>query len=227
MVNILAFVLTVLINGLAGSTTILGGVNTAQVSDSNPTFITPAGYVFAIWGVIYILLFAYIIYQALPSQRGKDFQEKVGWFFALSCLFNIAWILVWQYGYVAFSVLPMLGLLGSLIMIYQRLNIGKVSVGRGQLLTVHLPFSVYLGWITVATIADISAALVSHGQSNLIIGAVNWSVLVIVVALLITGIVLWTRRDVAYAAVLVWALVRAHSFTERRGLHFLRDLIDE
>src|SRR4030066_1403513 len=85
-VNIIAFVLMVIINGLAGSTTTIGGKNTAQISDANPTLITPAGYVFSIWGIIYLLLGIFVIYQALPSQKGKDYQEKIGWLFCLSSL---------------------------------------------------------------------------------------------------------------------------------------------
>jgi benzodiazapine receptor len=76
--NILAFVLTVFVNGLAGGTTILGGKNTATISDSNPTLITPAGYVFSIWGVIYILLGAFVLYQALPRNEGKEFRSRIG-----------------------------------------------------------------------------------------------------------------------------------------------------
>ena len=101
----------------------------------------------------------------------------------------------------------MLGLLLTLITIYIRLGVGLERVGLVERLFVHLPFSVYLGWITVATIANVAATLVFLGHNQIILGAVNWTILVIAVAVAITGVVLWTRRDVAYAAVLVWALV--------------------
>jgi benzodiazapine receptor len=205
--NIVAYVVTLIVNGLAGSTTIIGGKLTADISDANPTLITPAGYVFAIWGVIYILLGAFVIYQALPSQKGKDYHSKIGWLFILSCAANICWLFLWQFQYIILSVVLMLVLLASLLMIYLRLDIGISTPGRNERLTIHLPFSVYLGWITVATIANISAAFVSIGQLQLFLGEVNWAVFVLIVALLITGVMLWTRRDLAYAAVLVWALV--------------------
>ena len=99
------------------------------------------------------------------------------------------------------------GLLLTLITIYTRLGIGVEKVERNERLFVHLPFSVYLGWITVATIANAAATLVYLGHTRLILGEVNWTILVIAVAVLITGMVLWTRRDIAYAAVLVWALI--------------------
>jgi hypothetical protein len=148
-----------------------------------------------------------VVYQALPSQRGKDYHGKIGWLFILSCAANICWLFLWQFQYVAFSVVLMLILLYSLTMIYLRLDIGNSMPGRNERLAIQLPFSVYLGWITVATIANISAALVSVGQTQLFLGETAWAVLVMIVAMLITGMVLWTRRDLAYAAVLVWALV--------------------
>src|SRR4030042_4654031 len=156
-VNIIAFVLMVILNSLAGSTTTIGGKNTAQISDANPTLITPAGYVFSIWGIIYLLLGVFVVYQALPSQRGKDFHKKIGWFFVLSCAANIIWLFLWQFEYLSLSVVLMFLLLASLILIYLRLNIGKSKADTRERLAVHLPFSVYLGWITIATIANISA----------------------------------------------------------------------
>jgi len=206
IVNILAFVLVLIVNSLAGSTSLIGGVNTAKVSDANPTLITPPGYVFAIWGVIYLLLGVFVVYQALPSQKEKSFQTKVGWLFALSCVVNVCWLLLWQYNLIAFSTVLMFALITTLTMIYTRLDIGISKVPRGEMLAVHLPFSVYLGWITVATIANISVTLVNLGYTELVLGAANWAVIVIIAALLITGLMLWTRRDIAYAAVLVWAL---------------------
>ena len=204
--NIIAFVLTVIVNSLAGSTTLIGGVNTAQISDSNPTLITPAGYVFAIWGIIYILLAVFVIYQALPSTKDKDFHKKIGWLFVLSCLLNIIWLFLWQYELLSVSVVLMLLLLFSLIMIYLRLDIGKSAVTMKERLAVHLPFSVYLGWITIATIANISATLVSLNWDGFGISPTAWAALVIIVALLITILVIFTRKDIAYGLVVVWAL---------------------
>ncbi len=88
-INVVAFMLTVLVNGLAGSTTLLGGKLTAEISDANPTLITPAGYVFSIWGIIYVLLGVFTVFQALPSQKGRAYQKHIGWFFVLSSLLNI------------------------------------------------------------------------------------------------------------------------------------------
>lgn len=206
-INIFAFILTVVVNGLAGSTTILGGKNTAQISDTNPTLITPAGYVFSIWGVIYILLGIFVVFQALPSEKGKDFQKRIGLLFVLSSLLNIAWLFLWQFEYLGLSVVLMFLLLATLISIYLRLKIGRSTASLREKLAVHLPFSVYLGWITIASIANVTVALVSVNWDGFGISPETWATLVIIVALLITILVVATRKDVAYGLVIIWALV--------------------
>lgn len=206
-VNILAFVLTILVNSLAGSTTILGGKNTAQISDANPTLITPAGYVFSIWGIIYILLGVFVVYQALPSQQGKEFQRKIGWLFALSSFANIIWIFLWQFEILSLSLVLMFMLLASLILIYTRLGIGKSEVSVRERLAVQVPFSVYLGWITIASIANVAVLLVSLNWDGFGINADTWAILVVIVALLISILVVATRKDIAYGLVIIWALV--------------------
>lgn len=204
--NIIAFVAVVLVNGLAGSTTLIGGQDTAQVSDNNFTLITPAGYTFAIWGIIYTLLGLFVIYQALPSDKGKT-TEKVDWFFILSCIANICWLFLWQFEYLAVSVVLMFLLFASLLKAYLNLGISKSSISWRERIAVHAPFSVYFGWITIASIANVAAALVSVGWNGLGLSAETWGILVILIALLITTLVVITRRDVAYGLVIVWALI--------------------
>jgi hypothetical protein len=204
--NIIAFVLTVIVNSLAGSTTILGGKNTAQISDANPTLITPAGYVFSIWGVIYILLGVFVVYQALPSQQGKSFQKRIGWLFVLSSIVNIAWLFLWQFELLSLSVILMFLLLATLILIYLRLGIGKPMVSIREKLAVHVPFSVYLGWITIASIANVSVTLVSLDWDGFGISPETWAILIVIVALVISILVISTRKDIAYGLVIAWAL---------------------
>ena len=205
--NVVAFALTVLVNGLAGSTTILGGKLTAQVSDANPTLITPAGYVFSIWGIIYVLLGVFVVFQALPSQAGKDYHKRIGWLFVLSSLLNIAWLFLWQFEYLSLSVVLMFLLLASLIAIYLRVKIGKSTVPLREKLAVHTPFSVYLGWITIASIANVAVTLVSVGWDGFGISQETWATLIIIVALLITVLVVALRKDLAFGLVIIWALV--------------------
>lgn len=205
--NIVFFILMVIVNGLAGSTEIIGGQKTAAVSDANFTLITPAGYVFAIWGVIYLLLGIFVVYQALPGQRGKEYSDKIGWLFVLSCTINIAWLFVWQYEYLGPSVLLIFALLATLVAIYRRLGIGRSKADLREKLAVQLPFSVYLGWIAIACIADAAATLVAYGWNGFGIAPATWAILVVAVAWAITLLVLATRRDVAYALVAIWAFV--------------------
>ena len=204
--NIVFFVLTVIMNSLAGSTKIIGGRTTADVSNANLTLITPAGYVFAIWGVIYILLGVFVVYQVLPSQKGKDYISRISWLFILSSIVNIAWLFVWQYEYLSLSVLLIFGLLITLIAIYVRLGIGKSKAILREKLAVHLPFSVYLGWITVASIADVAGTLVSYNWNGFGIAPSTWAILVVAVTLVITMLTLATRKDIAYSLVIIWAL---------------------
>jgi len=205
--NVLAFAWTVVVNGLAGGTTFLGGKLTSEISDANPTLITPAGYVFSIWGVLYVLLGVFVVFQALPSQRNKSYHERIGWLFVLSCLLNIVWLFLWQFEYLSLSIVLMFMLLATLIAIYLRLNIGKSAVPLSEKLAVHLPFSVYLGWITIASIANVSVTLVSVKWDGFGISQETWATLIIIIALLITLLVIATRKDVAYGLVIIWALM--------------------
>lgn len=205
--NIIAFMFTILVNSLAGSTTLIGGVNTAQISDSNFTLITPAGYVFSIWGIIYVLLGVFVISQALPSQKEKEYTKKVGWLFVLSSIINIAWLFLWQFEYLIFSVALIFMLLATLIAIYLRLDIGKSKVELREKITIHLPFSTYLGWITIASIANVATALVSINWNGFGIKPETWASLIVIIALLLSLIVIATRKDVAYGLVIVWAFI--------------------
>ena len=204
--NVAVFAVTVIVNGLASSLA-LNGVTTAEVSDLYFTLVTPAGYVFSIWGVIYTLLLLFVVFQALPSQREKPFLEQISVLFILSGVFNVVWLFLWHYDQIVLSVVLMFALLATLIAVYMRLGIGKTSVTLKERLFVHLPFSVYLGWITVASIANVASALVSIQWDGFGLANETWAVLVIAVAVLITLVVIATRKDVAYSLVLVWALV--------------------
>jgi benzodiazapine receptor len=206
-INVVAYVVTIAVNGLAGSTTLLGGVTSADVSDSYPTLVTPAGFTFAVWGVIYMLLLVFTVYQFLPRNRDKPFLSQVGLLFGLSSVCNICWLFLWHYDQITYSLVLMFALLASLILIYQRLDIGKSAVSLKEKLCVHLPFSVYLGWISIATIANVSVALTAAGWDGWGIPDATWAVAIISVALVLTLAMLATRKDVAFSLVVVWALV--------------------
>jgi hypothetical protein len=206
VVNVVALVVTLVVNGLANALP-LNGQTTAAVSDSFPVRFVPAGYVFAIWGVIYLALTAFVVYQALPGQRANPLLRRVGWLFALSCALNSAWIFLWHWELFPATLLVMGGLLVTLLAIYLRLDIGRARVAPRDRLLVHLPFSIYLGWITVATIANATDLLYWLGWNGAPLAPEVWAALMLVSAAGITLAVLWTRRDAAYAGVIIWAFV--------------------
>lgn len=203
ILNIAAFIVVIVANALANILP-LNGLTTGAISDSFPSFFTPAGYVFAIWGLIYLLLGVFVVYQALPAQRNNPRLERLGYLFVLSCTLNVAWLFSWHFLLIPLSMLVMLGLLASLIMIYERLEIGKNEVTRAETFAVRLPFSVYLGWITVATVANFTVTLLGFGvQVNW--AAPFWAFVTVLAAAAIGLTVLRRRNDVAFVLVLVWA----------------------
>jgi len=204
--NLGALLMMIVVNALANILP-LNGKTTAEISDSYPNLFTPAGYAFSIWGLIYALLLIFAVYQALPSQREKTFLHKIGFFFVLSCIANISWIFLWHYEQIILSLVPMFALLITLIAIYLRLNIGRSDAPSKERLYVHLPFSVYLGWITVAPIANVAAALTAINWDGWGISDVAWTILVIIIAMIITLSVIIKRKDIAFSLVIVWALI--------------------
>lgn len=206
-VNIAALLLALIMNGLSNFLP-LNGRTAGEISDALPSFFTPAGFTFSIWGVIYTALIGFTIYQALPAQRNNWLLGRIGWSFALSSVFNASWLLAWHYGYYVLSVGLMVGLLITLIVIYTRLEIGKPNpnLSLADRWLVQLPFSLYLGWITVATIANVSSVANYLGWNGFGIAEPTWSAIMMGVAVVVAGLLLFNRRNLSYASVLVWAL---------------------
>ncbi|MCB8961170.1 MAG: tryptophan-rich sensory protein [Ardenticatenales bacterium] len=205
--NILAYVAVLVVNILSNALP-LNGRTAAEVSDALPSYFTPAGYTFSIWGLIYLALAGFVIYQALPAQRDQLFQRQIGGLFVLSSFLNAGWLFAWHYGQFALSLLLMASLLVTLIAIYLRLRNGLHHQARSlsRRLLVHVPFSLYLGWITVATIANIASVVAYWGWDGFGIAGPTWSAIMMSVAVVVAGLLLYQRRDFAYAGVLVWAL---------------------
>jgi len=204
LLNILGLLFALLMNFLANALP-LNGISTGEISDAIPALFTPAGYVFAIWGIIYLGLIVFTIYQALPSQKNNPRLEKMGYWFFISNLLNGIWILFWHYGLVALSVLVMLGLLYSLLMVYINSKIGLVRPNRLEAWALDIPFGIYLGWISVATIANISALGVVSGWNGFGLSPVFWTISVILVGVLLAFAMILRRKEIAYPLVLIWA----------------------
>lgn len=194
--NLITVLIALTVNILA-STLPLNGQNTGEISDRFPVYFVPAGYVFSIWGVIYLGWIAFIIYQFQPKQKENHRLRKLGYLFAVSNLANAAWLFTWHYNAFGLSVLIMLTLLGLLIASYLRLNVNRESVSRVEHWSVDIPFSIYLGWITVATVANISDWLYLVEWNGFGIPAQTWAVIMLAVASFLGVLMTLTRRDAA------------------------------
>lgn len=210
IINIIAVVFTIVMNALANILP-FNGVNTGAVADSFPNYFTPPGYVFSIWGAIYILLFVFAFYQAKRSQVNEAYLGKIGYLYLIGAILNVSWLILFHYSYgntplLLASEFLIAGFLVVLLLTYVRLGIGIKEVPLMQKLAIHLPTSVYLGWISLATIANTAALL----NENMIIAVdvqVLWTALVLIVALLLSTLMIVLRRDIAYGLVVIWASV--------------------
>lgn len=202
---ILTIIATIVVNGLANALP-LNGQNTGEISDRFRVYFVPAGYVFSIWGLIYLGLIAYAIFQALPAQRENPRLRATGWWISLGGLANMTWIFLWHYEQFPLTLVAMLVLLGTLIITYLRLGIGRTAAPAAERWAVRLPFSIYLGWITVATVANITSLLDYLKWDGFGIAPEIWMGIVLASVLVITLLMNFTRRDVAFAAVILWAL---------------------
>lgn len=197
---LVAYVIMVGFNVLA-VTLPLAGRDTGSISDSFPNLFAPAGFTFSIWSIIYLLLLVYVIYQFTRTKDGLI--AKVNRLFIINALLNAAWIFSWHYLFLGISVFIMVGLLFTLIKIADVLRAEQLTTQQTWL--VRLPFSIYFGWITVATIANITTLLVSINWSGFGVSEVFWTVLILLVG---TAIGIWRMqidRFFPYGLVLVWA----------------------
>jgi hypothetical protein len=204
---VVTFVAMVTVNALANILPI-NRIGTGAVSDSYPNLFAPAGLTFAIWGLIYLLLAGYTLYQ-LGLFRGKAKEDdngllrKTGIVFSVSSLVNIAWIFSWHYKNIPFSTVLIAFMLICLIDIMHIIDAQKLSFR--EKLFVRLPFSVYFGWITVATIANVTTLLVSVGWDGFGLSPSLWTVIVLVVGMVIGAAATIRYKSMAYGLVLIWA----------------------
>jgi len=204
--NLVTVLIALTVNILATALP-LNGQNTGEISDRFKVYFVPAGYVFSIWGIIYIGWIAFTIYQFRASQKESPRLRRLGYLFAISNIFNAAWLFTWHYNFFGLGVLVMLTLLGLLIVSYLRLDVNRAPVGRAERWSVDIPFSIYLGWITVATVANVADWFYLVGWNGFGIAAQTWAIIMIAVASLLGLAMALTRRDAAYLFVLVWSFI--------------------
>ncbi len=204
--NLLAVIATIIVNGLATALP-LNGQTTGEISDRFQVLFVPAGYVFSIWGLIYLGLVAFGIYQLLPSQRQNPRLQGVGYLFAFSSLANTVWLFLWHYEFFALTLVAMLALLLLLIAIYLRLGIGHLPVSTREKWFVQVPFSIYLGWITVATIANVTSLLDYINWNGWGLSPEIWTVIMLLAGVIIAAAMRITRNEVAFLLVIIWAYI--------------------
>lgn len=202
LVTILA---TIAFNGLANVLPLMGRT-TGSLSDSFPVPFTPAGYVFSIWGVIYLGLVVFGVWQARPAQASDPRLRAAAPWIVLSGAMNIGWLVLWHAEQPVWSTLPIIGLLLCLMIVYETFAAGRDD-GGWMRWAARVPFGIYLGWLTVATAANLAVSGWSLGWRGAPFGADVWALIVVGVAAVIGLRVLQARGDVAYALVLVWAFV--------------------
>jgi hypothetical protein len=204
VLTVVSYVVTFAVNAAANALPI-NGQTTAAISDRYQVYVVPAGYVFAIWGLIYVGLGAFTVYQAV---RGDDpVVRRLGWLPAITGVLNGAWIVSFHYGWFVLAVAIMLALLATLVLIHRRIREGSERGDRLRLWAVRIPFSIYLGWISVAAVANVAQTLDALGFEPTLIPGEWFAAIVLAAVALVAGRFLVRQADPAYGLVFVWAFV--------------------
>lgn len=211
ILQLLFFVFMIIMNGLANGLP-LNGYTTGEISNMYPNLFVPAGFTFGIWGLIYLLLLGYLVFSTSVLWKRDKTNPLVGAvittanYFVLTCSLNGVWIIVWHLLQIELSLLFMIGFLITLIVIYKKFQPHRSKLTAINSLLLYVPFVVYLGWISVATIANTTALLVHYNWNGFGINAVMWSCIMITIATLLGAFFSIFRSDIFYTLVVVWAL---------------------
>jgi hypothetical protein len=187
----------------------LNGLSIGEISNTlfKNVPIIPANYAFAVWGLIYIGLFAFGIYQILPNQKHDSDLRNTGYLLVIASIAQSIWVYLFLSRLFWLSVVAMFLILLPLIVMYIRLGIGKIPVPRTKKWCVHFPISIYLSWISVATIVNVASALYFNRWNGWGISVEVWTVIMLLIAAAIATVIAVQRRDIAYTGVTVWALI--------------------
>lgn len=198
------FMFMIFVNYLSNALPI-NGVTAADVSGLYPSLFTPAGFTFAIWGVIYLTLLGFVVYQILPGQKHDDLMAQITPLFIVNALANAGWLLLWHYGFMWGSLLVMFVILATLILISRKIYQARRSGTLGRWVFVALPFSLYLGWITAASLANISLVQSSEGWNDLWLSQENWTLLKLALVGAVAAYMALRIRAIPYVLVIAWA----------------------
>lgn len=207
--NILLLICMLVVNYLANSLPI-GGLSTKELSDMHPTLFTPAGFTFAIWGLIYLMLIVFTTYLAWGLYKEDKESEKiiaqVGPWFIISCVVNMAWIMLWHLQFIGWSLLVMLVLWLVLFKLYTIVDKDWIEDSAETTFAVCIPISIYLAWISVALIANSAIFLNYIGWDGFGISPIIWAMIMLGIVGLLGMFVLYKEADTPFVMVLCWAL---------------------
>jgi len=207
--NIVGLIAVLVVNFLANYLPI-GGYNTGELSAMYPSLFTPAGFTFSIWGIIYLLLIVWTVYVAWGlsknDPKSDTIVQTIGPWFIINCIANITWIFLWHNQQIGLALIVMLVIWTSLFQIYRCIDQEWLENNTTTTFTVCLPFSVYFGWISVATVANTAVYLKSIAWTGMGIPEPTWTTIMLAIVGAIGLFVLWKERDTSFALIFVWAL---------------------
>jgi hypothetical protein len=206
LVSLVGLIATVAVNGLANALP-LNGQTTGEVINRDPVYFLPAGWVFSIWGVIYLALGIFVLYSLLPAGRRNPRVQRLGPPFLLTCAANCAWLFLWHWERLPLSLVAMGTLLLALIACYAVAHANRGAATLAERICLRFPFSLYLGWVSVATIANVTVTLDRAGWGGWGLAPELWAAIMIAVGGALAALIGLGRRDPVYAAVFVWAFI--------------------
>lgn len=221
-IAVVVSVITLIVMNYLSNAGTFGGRTNSDISDKYHTLITPAGYAFSIWGLIFLGLLAFAVYQALPAQRANPRFRAIGWWVVLNAFCNAIWSPLFNNEQIGVALLVILVMLGTLVVIEHRLlvrtNTPVVEPIAGATLPeavatptetwlARIPFSLYFGWLTVATILNVAVYLKAANIGLLGLAETSWASAVLIVGVLVGAMVFNRFRSVAYVLVFAWAYV--------------------
>ncbi len=212
LANATAFAAVLVINYLANALP-LNGKNTGELSNQYSNLFTPAGLTFSIWGIIYLWLLVFVGFQIAAlfrpalAARVEPIVDKIGWLFVATCVFNVAWMFAWHWEQLGLSVVIMLGFLATLLRLNETNGVGHSKVNKLEKIIAHWPMGIYQGWITVATIANVTAFLVGNGWRGGNLSEATWAILMILIGAAAAVFILLRQNNLGHGLAVSWALL--------------------
>lgn len=202
---VLTFIITIIVNFLSNYLP-LNNILTKEVSDLYPSLFTPISFTFSIWGLIYTLLLIYTIYQFIKFNDKKlsKLFTRIGILFSISNIINAIWIFCWHYDFIILANV----LIGVMFIILLLINneLIHAQLSFKNYFIIKLPFTIYYGWLSIAFIAQTAVTLVKYGYTNVIFQESVWTIIILIVATIITSLIALSIKDLGYSFVIVWAL---------------------